>query len=198
MKQAMRERGTPLEFLFTLITLVASGFSGALLFAIAEAGYSSFQQLAEDVIIPGIVILILVYLIAKVRKWRWLSQGLWIGFWPGAVSTIVLEVVRIIGFRVFHSMPGDLPTLMGVLMTGRIMQGPDAVSTFLGYADHFWNGAAFSTIYVLLFGKRNWWVGVIVKSISSLTPSPPQPRQIPCHAWLFSTFSHSHPISAVK
>ncbi|MCF8566595.1 hypothetical protein LLE49_17870 [Alicyclobacillus tolerans] len=161
MDQTIRARGTPIEFLCTLITLAAAGFSGALLFAIAEAGYSSFQQLAEDVKIPGIVILILVYFIAKLRNWRWLSGGLWTGFWVGSVSTIGLEAVRIIGFRVFHSMPGDLPTLMGVLMTGRIMQGPDTVSTFLGYADHFWNGAVFGVVYVLLFGKRKWWVGTI-------------------------------------
>lgn len=161
MKQTTTQRrGTPFEFLVTLIALAAAGVSGALLFAVAEAGYLSLHQLVIDVKLPGAIVLIVIYVIAKLKKWTWLSRGLWTGFWVGAVSTVGLEVIRIVGFRAFHSMPGDMPTLMGVLMSGRIMEGPDTLSTFLGYTDHYFNGALFGIIYVLLFGKRRWWVAV--------------------------------------
>lgn len=154
-------RGTVSEFIFTLIALVALGVSGAILLPIAEAGYSSLQQLAIYFLIPGLVVLIVIYFVAWILQWHWLRQGLVSGLWIGAISTIGLEVIRMIGFHFFQSMPGDLPTLMGVLLTGRIMQGPDHLSTFLGYADHFWNGAAFGIIYVLVFGKQKIWITAI-------------------------------------
>jgi len=58
-------------------------------------------------------------------------------------------------------MPGDLPRLMGVLLTDRFMLGPSLGSDLLGYAYHFWNGASFGVIFALLFGRRTilWAAG---------------------------------------
>ena len=151
-------RGSWGELAATLFALAAAAASGALLLAIADDGYSTFETLILWVGIPSIGLLAFLYGLARWRRWEWLSRALILGLWTGAVSTIGLEIIRIIGFRVFHSMPGDLPTLMGVLLTGRIMQGPDTLSTILGYADHFWNGASFGSIYAVVFGRRSWWV----------------------------------------
>lgn len=151
-------RGSWGELIATLFALAAAAASGALLLAIADDGYSTFETLILWVGIPSIILLAILYGLARWRRWEWLSHGLILGLWTGAASTIGLEIIRIIGFRVFHSMPGDLPTLMGVLLTGRIMQGPDTLSTILGYADHFWNGASFGIIYAVVFGRRSWWV----------------------------------------
>lgn len=35
---------------------------------------------------------------------------------------------------------------MGVLLTGRIRQRPDTLSTILGYADHFWRVTAITEL----------------------------------------------------
>jgi hypothetical protein len=73
-----------------------------------------------------------------------------------------LELVRNIGFYEFNSMPGQLPELMGVLITNRIMLGPDLASNIIGWGDHVWNGALFGVTYILLLGgaprrKRHWY-----------------------------------------
>ena len=50
-------------------------------------------------------------------------------------------------------MPGDLPKLIGIKVLGRmVMQGPDLSSNLAGWGFHFWNGAMFGIIYVLLVG----------------------------------------------
>lgn len=149
------------ELVATLVVLAAVGASGALLFAVAEAGYSTLQQLGQTVLLPAAGVLVLVGIVAWARHWTWLARGLIMGAWTGAVATIGLEIVRAVGFRVFHSMPGSLPMLMGVLLTGRIMQGPDLVSNLAGWADHFWNGAMFGVVYVLIVGKRPLWVALV-------------------------------------
>ena len=158
MRRSVLRSGSPIEFVAILIVLAASGASGAILFAIAEGGYSTLSQLAGDVMLPSIGGMAFIVMVAIALHWTWLLRGIAFGFWIGLVSTVGLEVVRIIGFRLFHTMPGDLPTLMGMLLTNRFMQGPDGLSTFLGYAYHFWNGAAFAIPYVLIFGKRPLWI----------------------------------------
>ena len=51
-------------------------------------------------------------------------------------------------------MPGDLPRLLGVLLTDRFMQGPSTLSDTLGYAYHFWNGACLGLIFAVILGRR--------------------------------------------
>ncbi len=161
--RAGSDRGAPsaLELIAALVVLALAGASGALLFAVAEAGYSTFQQLGQAILLPAAAVLVLTGALAWARRWTYLRSGLITGAWMGAVATVGLEIVRIVGFRVFHSMPGSLPMLMGVLLTGRIMQGPDLVSNLAGWADHFWNGAMFGVVYVLILGRRPLWVGIV-------------------------------------
>lgn len=52
-------------------------------------------------------------------------------------------------------MPGDLPRLMGVVLTDRFMLGPSLLSDSLGWTYHFWNGAAFGIIFAVLLGRRS-------------------------------------------
>jgi hypothetical protein len=58
-------------------------------------------------------------------------------------------------------MPGDLPRLLGVLLTDRFMLGPSALSDVLGYTYHFWNGASFGLVFAVLFGRASWrWTSI--------------------------------------
>lgn len=102
-------RGSWGELIATLFALAAAAASGARLLAIADDGYSTFETLVLWVGIPSIILLAILYGLARWRRWEWLSHGLILGLWTGAVSTIGLEIIRIIGFRVFHSMPEISP-----------------------------------------------------------------------------------------
>jgi len=146
------------ERLARLLALAAAGVSGAVLFAVSEAGYASLSRLALVVMLPAVGVLVAIAVAATVAGWRGLGRTLVVGVAVGVVATAGLELVRIVGFRAFHSMPGSMPMLMGVLLTGRIMVGPDLASNLLGWADHVYNGVAFVLIYLLLFGRRQPWL----------------------------------------
>lgn len=111
--------------------------------------------------------------LAGLLRWTRLLRGIVVGAAAGAIATIGLEAVRITGYRVFSSMPGDLPTLMGVKATDRIMEGPNTIATIVGYADHFWNGAMFGVIFALLIGgflaKRGAWATALIGMVFGLT-----------------------------
>ena len=159
-------RASTAELALGLLALAAAGASGSVLFAVAEAGYSTFAQLGSDVLVPAMALFATIVIGALAGRWRWLLRVVLSGMLAGAVATVGLEMVRAVGFRVFHSMPGSLPMLMGVLLTGRIMQGPDLLSNLAGWGDHFWNGAMFGLVYVLLVGRRRpLWVGLAYGAI---------------------------------
>ena len=146
------------ELVATVVALAAAAVS-PLLISVAAAGYGSLGDLARTWLLPSIAVLIALLIAGDALRWDRLPHGLIAGVWAGAVGTVGLEIVRVIGFRVFHSMPGSLPMLLGVLLTSRIMEGPNLLSDMLGWAYHFYNGAAFGIVYVLLLGKRSWWAG---------------------------------------
>ena len=84
--------------------------------------------------------------------------------------------MRIIGFRVFHAMPGSIPMLMGVLITDRFLLGPNVWSNLVGWGDHVLvNGFGFALVYVLVFGRPRWWLGVpygwIIATIFMTSPA---------------------------
>jgi hypothetical protein len=83
-----------------------------------------------------------------------------VGAAAGIVATVGLEIVRITSFRL-GGMPGDLPRLMGVLLTDRFMYGPSTLSDVLGWAYHFLNGGVFGLIFAVLLGRRpvGWFIG---------------------------------------
>ena len=150
------------ELAATVIALAAATAAGALLFAIAASGVISLPSIIYHVAVPAAIVLALVLIAATAARWQRLAAGIVTGFWAGAASTVALEIVRETGFRAFSSMPGDLPMLMGVEITGTIMQGPGIVSDIAGWAFHFWNGAMFGVIFALIAGgfpriRRGGW-----------------------------------------
>ncbi len=144
------------ELLATLIVLACASVSPLILTASA-AGYSTMHELAIEALVPALVVWIGIALATALARWERLSRGLVAGLLAGVAGTIGLEAVRILGFRVFHAMPGSLPELIGVLITDRFMQGPNAWSNVLGWGDHFVTGIGFATIFVLVFGRPRAW-----------------------------------------
>lgn len=141
-----------LELVATGVVLAAAGASGAALLAVSATGRWEFQTLVLHIGVPAAGVLAWMLITAPLLRFRRLGHAIILGWVAGIIATLGLEVVRIIGFRVFHSMPGDLPTLMGVKLAGRIMLGPNTMSTTIGYLDHFWNGAMFGVVFAVLIG----------------------------------------------
>lgn len=128
------------------------------IFPAAEAGYGSMNVFAKEFLVPSIIGLAIIALLAWKRNPQVARSIVW-GALAGGIATLALEAVRITGFHLGY-MPGSLPELMGVLLLDRFALGPSTLSNIAGWAYHFWNGAAFGIIFVLLFGTRRWWAGV--------------------------------------
>ena len=162
------------ELMATGIALTAAGVS-PLMFVGEAAGYGSVNFYAKFALLPAIVALILIAAIARVRHWDNLFNGMAVAAVAGPLATVGIEAVRVIGFRVFHAMPGSMPMLMGVLITDRFLLGPNVWSNLVGWGDHVLvNGFGFALVYVLVFGRPHWWLAVpyawIIATIFMLSP----------------------------
>ncbi len=162
------------ELIATGIVLAATGVS-PLMFVAAAAGFGTMNFYAKFALLPAIAVVIIIAFIAKSRHWERLYRGILIAAIAGPLATIGLEVVRIIGFRVFHAMPGSMPMLMGVLITNRMLLGPDIWSNLVGWGDHVLiNGISFALVYVLAFGRPRWWKAIpyawVIGTIFMISP----------------------------
>jgi hypothetical protein len=145
--------------IFLTLIVLALAAVGPTIFPIAQSGHGNLANLAVDALLPSIVFLAAIAVFTR-RGEHWLSRAIVLGALAGAIATVALEIVRLIGFH-FDYMPGNLPRLMGVLLLDRFAQGPSLASDIAGWAYHFWNGASFGIIYSLLLGTRRRWLGPV-------------------------------------
>ncbi len=146
------------EKILALFTLALVGLI-PLAFPAGQAGLAKFSELALWILVPALSVFFGVVLIVKLRHHKQLFNRIVTGAIAGALATLALELVRQISFHQGW-MPGDMPRLIGVLITDRFMLGPSLLSDFLGYAYHFVNGAAFGIIFSVTFGKRPIWASL--------------------------------------
>jgi hypothetical protein len=144
---------------FLLLVTLAAASVGPLIFPAAQAGYGTMAQSAKYFLLPAVAVLIFISFLSW-KSVPEIGRSIVCGGLAGVIATIGLEIVRITGFRMGY-MPGNLPRLMGVLLLDRFALGPSFASDFAGWAYHFWNGASFGIVYVLLFGAARRWVGVL-------------------------------------
>ncbi len=143
----------------TILLLLASASVSPLIFPIAQSGRSSMDVLAKFALLPAAALL----LITVGMLYRFddsLARASVVGLAAGAVATVALEAIRLPGFWLGF-MPGNLPRLMGVLLLNQFAAGPSLKSDVAGWAYHFWNGASFGLIYVLVFGTCRRWTGTM-------------------------------------
>ncbi len=145
--------------IFLTLIVLALAAVGPNIFPIAQSGHGNLSALAKEALLPSIVLLAAIVVFMR-RAEPWLSRTVMLGALAGAIATVALEIVRLIGFH-FDYMPGNLPRLMGVLLLDRFAQGPSPASDIAGWTYHFWNGAAFGITYCLLLGTRRRWAGLI-------------------------------------
>lgn len=140
------------------IVMLSAGV-GPLLFPAAMAGHGSLADMATRFLLPSAAILGVATALAY--WWRLpLARLVALGGVAGVLATFPLEVVRLTGFH-FEYMPGNLPRLMGVLLLDRFALGPSVASDIAGWAYHFWNGACFAILYVVIFGTTRRWLAVV-------------------------------------
>ena len=152
------------ETILSVVALMMAGLSPNI-FPAAQAGYAKMSTLATHLLIPSIGILIAVPVLSFARGHARLTRRLLAGAGAGALATIGLEAVRMTSFHL-GGMPGDIPRLMGVLLTDRFMLGPSPLSDTLGWLYHFWNGASFGILFAVLLGRRSMrWAGVYAQLI---------------------------------
>ncbi len=143
----------------TILFLLATASVSALIFPIAESGRSSMDVLAKLALLPAAALLLItVGVLYRVEDS--LARISTMGLAAGALATVALEAIRLPGFWLGF-MPGNLPRLMGVLLVNQFAAGPSLKSDVAGWAYHFWNGASFGLIYVLVFGTFRRWVGTV-------------------------------------
>ncbi len=144
---------------FTILLLLATASVSPLIFPIAESGRSSMDILAKLALLPAAALLLAaIGLLYRANKP--LAMIATKGLVAGTVATIALEAIRLPGFWLGF-MPGNLPRLMGVLLLDQFAAGPSLKSDMVGWVYHFWNGASFGLIYVLVFGSYRRWVGAV-------------------------------------
>lgn len=150
----------PAELVATGIVLAATGVS-PLMFVGTAAGYGSMNFYAKFALLPAIAVVLIITFLARHYDWERLYRGIIAAAIAGPLATAGLEVVRAIGFNVFHAMPGSMPMLMGVLITDRFMEGPNVWSNIVGWGDHILiNGIGFALVWTLVFGRRRWWLAI--------------------------------------
>ena len=145
--------------MITILLLLLAASVSPLIFPLAESGRSTMDVLARFALLPSMGTIGGIWLILR-RRNDPLARQIAVGLAAGAVATLALETVRLPGFWLGF-MPGNLPRLMGVLLLNQFATGPTLASDVAGWAYHFWNGASFGLIYVLLFGTCRRWVGAV-------------------------------------
>ena len=157
----------PLPALLALAALAGVG-AVQLAFPVAQAGFAPYSDLARYMVLPGALLIALVYGLANFWQEKSLSRAIALGALGGLVATVSLEIVRETGFRVFNSMPGDLPMLMGVLLTDRALVGPSATSNLVGWGVHFLNGATLGVFAALILAPGGVLDGMIFATLVAL------------------------------
>jgi hypothetical protein len=154
MKRISKER-----LALALLALISAAIAPNI-FPVAQAGLAKMSDLARWFLLPSIGLLVAVIAVTLGRGHRVLARRMIAGLAAGTIATVGLEVVRTTSFHL-GGMPGDLPRLLGVLLTDRFMLGPSRLSDVLGYSYHFWNGACFGLIFAVIFGHRSlWWSSI--------------------------------------
>lgn len=145
--------------LVQVVSLVALASVSPLIFPVAESGRSSMDTLAKFALLPAAGALIAALALLH-REARAIAKMGLVGLAAGAAATLGLEAIRLPGFWLGF-MPGNLPRLMGVLLLNQFAVGPSLPSDVAGWAYHFWNGACFGLVYVLIFGTCRRWMGTV-------------------------------------
>jgi hypothetical protein len=145
-------RANMAELILTALALVVAAIGPNILVIALTPGMPEMPLLVKWALIPSLVLLVLVWVIAKSLGMVRLTNRIWTGVWVGAATTAALDVVRLTGFQI-GLMPGNMPRMFGVLILDQMAEGPSTLSDFVGSLYHYWVSACFGLTYALLVGN---------------------------------------------
>lgn len=89
------------------------------------------------------------------------AQRVLFGLAAGVLATLAYDGSRWVFVTVFHDTfwPFDVFPIFGYAIAGTGISHQAAL--LIGTAYHYTNGLLFAVAYTLLFGPRNWWIGIL-------------------------------------
>jgi hypothetical protein len=169
---------TGIERALTLVTLAAGGTSSLLVVA-ASAGLVPMPVLFWAVGLPGMLLVAVIGIYARITGMTRLAHRIGIGVLGGIALTMALDVFRVGGVHLGY-LP-DSASMFGAMITGSSpMADPTPAGYTLGALYHFFNGISFALVYSILFGRTRWWgpllfsVGFVEVGMMILPPMAPK------------------------
>lgn len=149
------------ELVLTALALVPAAVSPNVLVVALTPGMPEMPALVRWALIPSLVLLVVVFLVARARGYERLTNRIWTGFWVGTAATAALDLFRLPDF-LLGLLPGNMPRMFGVLIFDTKATGPTPASDLIGELYHFAGvSAAFGLTYALIMGRTRWWGGLI-------------------------------------
>jgi hypothetical protein len=162
------------ELTLTVVALVPAAVGPNVLVVALTPGMPGMPVLVRWTLIPSIVLLAVVWTIAKALRYDMLANRIWVGLWVGAAATAALDVFRLTSF-LLGLLPGNMPRMFGVLILDTMATGPTPLSDVIGQLYHYWVSACFGLTYALIMGRTRWWGGLIwglIIEIGMMTTPP--------------------------
>lgn len=154
LREKVRGSKTLKELILTLVVL-ACGAIPVNAFVFAPAGFITWGAYFWYLTIPSAVLAQAILVYGYFTRMERFFNRYWVGIWAGIIGTIVLDAVRLTGYKIGW-MPYDVPRVAGTMIFDIMLTGPTPLSDFIGYANHFWIGANIGFLYTLMFGRTHW------------------------------------------
>ncbi len=170
---ALRRRWSPLpaaipappasrgELMLTELALIPAAVRPNILVVALTPGMPGMPVLVRWVLVPSLVLLVVVWFLARSRGYERLTNRIWTGFWVGTAATAALDLFRLVSF-LLGLLLRNMPRMFGVLIFDTMATGPTTASDIVGELYHFLGvSAAFGLTYALIMGRTRWWGGLI-------------------------------------
>jgi hypothetical protein len=153
--------GSSGELVLTALALLPAAVGPNILVVALTPGMPGMPTLVRWLLIPSLIVLVVVWSLARARGHDRLTNRIWTGFWVGTAATAALDLFRLPAF-LLGLLPGNMPRMFGVLMFDTMATGPTPTSDIVGELYHFAGvSAAFGLTYALIMGRTRWWGGLI-------------------------------------
>ncbi len=148
------------EVVLTALALVPAVVGPNVLVVALTPGMPGMPVLVRWALLPSVVLLAVVWALARTRGHDRLTNRIWTGVWVGAAATAALDLFRLQSF-LLGLLPGNMPRMFGVLILDTMAIGPTPTSDVVGGLYHYWVSACFGLTYALIVGRTRWWGGLI-------------------------------------
>ena len=134
-------------------------------------GFTGMGPAVRAVTLPGLTLLTLLAIWARLFGREALWERLMAGLWAGALATLAYDVVRL------PISLWDVPVFKSISYFGTLildLPSPTPLSEWVGWTYHLTNGVTFGLMYALIVKVPRWWTavlwGVLLEGAMLVTP----------------------------